>query len=238
MPLLKVSDLQHPRLYVRSNIKDVTIKDLLDIAKNNKDEKKNLVWPFPPIEVVKEGKKFEILDGNRRTMVAKELKFSEIPATIKDIKSPSDRFLYQIQANLHGMMLDKDQRDGSIRTLNVKFKMSLEQLSKAFKLTKASISRILKGKQRKTGPRKGKAERQDSSQENGEDFSSKSFMERTLFLADEYAHNRVEIYEFLGKAKETNKARLSELIANLNSFTEMLNTYLEGKSNESLGKAT
>lgn len=232
MPLLKVSELQHPHLYVRSNIKDVTIKDLLDVAKNNKNEKKELVWPFPPIEVVKDGKKFEILDGNRRTKVAKLLKLSEIPATIKDIKSPADRFLYQIQANLHGLMLDKDQRDNSIRLLGSKFKMSLEQLAKTFKLTKASISRILKGKQRKTGPRKQTRQNQPE-QDNSKDFAPKGFMERTLFIADEYAKNRVDISEFLKKAGGVNKSKLAELIANLNSLTVMLEGCMEEKQNES-----
>ena len=106
MPLLKVKDLEHPKLYVRSSIKDVKIKDLLDLAKGNKDEKKKIIWPFPPIDVAKDGTKFEILDGNRRTKVAKSLKLTEIPATIRDIKNPADRFLFQIKSNLHSIGSD------------------------------------------------------------------------------------------------------------------------------------
>lgn len=219
MELLKVSQLRHPKLYVRSQVNDVTIKDLLDIARFNKNDKKELVWPFPPIDVVKDNGNFEILDGNRRTRVAKALKILEIPATIKNIKSPADRFLFQIQSNLHGLMLDKDQRDGSIRLLNTKFKLSLESLSKTFKLTKASISRILAKKQRKEGSRKTTKQ---ESKSNAESFNPTSFVKDLISLASEYAKNRVKFSEFLDKLVPPDKAKAVELVTNLNSLVSML----------------
>ena len=225
MELLKVSLLKHPKLYVRVNVNDTTIKDLLEVAKFNKNEKKDLVWPFPPIDVVKDGTTFEILDGNRRTKVAKELKIAEIPANIKNIKDPADRFLFQVQSNLHGLMLDKDQRDSSIRLLNTKFKMSLESLSKTFKLTKASISRILSKKQRKEGSRQ-----QGNRPQNGSGFNPGNFVDGLFRLANDYAQHRVKLSEFLDKAGKIDKAKAAEFLTNLNSLVSMLEaTLLKGE---------
>lgn len=227
MELLKVSQLRHPKLYVRN--KDVTIKDLLDLARFNKNDKKELVWPFPPIDVVKNGSNFEILDGNRRSKVAKELKIEVIPANIMTIKSPTDRFLYQIKSNLHGLMLDKDQRDGSIRLLNTKFKLSLENLSKTFKLTKASISRILAKKQRKEGPRKTTKQETKS---NSQDFNPANFLKEVVIMATEYAKNRVKLSEFLEKAQGLDKAKAVELLTNINSLVVLLETSLIEKESK------
>ena len=225
MELLKVSQLRHPKLYVRAHVNDITIKDLLDIARFNKNEKKEIVWPFPPIDVVKEGDNFEILDGNRRTRVAKLLKIEAIPAIIKSIKSPVDRFLFQIQSNLHGLMLDKNQRDNSIRLLNTKFKLSPDNLSKTFKLTQASISRILSRKQRKEGPRKTTVKKQATSNTN-EVFTPGSFMKQLIHLTSEYAVHRLKISDFLGQADKRDKSKTIEFITNLNSLTSMLETSL------------
>lgn len=227
MELLKVSQLRHPKLYVRSN--DITIKDLLDIAKFNKNDKKQLVWPFPAIDVVKDGSNFEILDGNRRTRVAKALKIEAIPATIKTIKSPVDRFLFQIQSNLHGLMLDKDQRDSSIRLLNTKFKLSLENLAKTFKLTKASISRILSKKQRKEGPRKTTKQ---ESKSNSQSFNPANFLREVVVLAFEYAKNRIKLSEFLEHTQDLDKAKAVEFLTNINSLVVLLETSLIEKESK------
>ena len=232
--LLNVKELYHPKLYVRMKIKDVNIKDLLDIAKNNKDEKKQLVWPFPAIEVVKNGKAYEILDGNRRTMVAKALKVEAIPAKILEIKDPGERYLYQIKANLHGMMLDKDQRDNAIRLLAVQFKMKPEDLTKEFKLTKASISRILNKKQRKTEPRK----RPTENREGEGDFSPTNLMERSFYIAEEFSVHGRDMKEFLNKLENPNKDNLTKLAQNLAGFVLVIQTYLRLEKNGNSGKTT
>jgi hypothetical protein len=190
--------------------------------------KKSIEWPFPALDIspVKEDEtkkegtaprskakkktlkktfKYEINDGGHRFTVAKRLKMPAIEATIKNLKPGLDRYLEQYRTNLHGLQLDKDQRDDFIRTCVQVFGAKQRQLAKDTGLDEASISRIIHEKQRIKGPRKKATKRErETFTGNGADDTSTippaemsvaGFLERLQILMNEVPRLQTKLLE-------------------------------------------
>lgn len=155
-----------------------------------KGKKIKVEWPFPPIEVARNEKQvlsptekgqkpsdvkkklkttkkyfpYELIDGIHRMTVARRIKMKELPATIKQITDPAERFLEQYKTNggPRGLRLDKDDRDNAIRLMSKEFNISQKKLVEITGLDQTSISRIIAVKQRKEGPRKSSSKKDSS----------------------------------------------------------------------------
>jgi hypothetical protein len=210
-----------------SDLMDVVVKAHGSLFKEGKPVDwhdligKKLSWPFhTPIEVARnmpekgkplkksesavEGKKkgkvfkpFELIDGGHRLTVWRRLKQKELPAIIKDIKDPGERFKEQYETNSsHGLRLDKDQRDDYVRVAHTVYKKSLSILAKETGLHRNSIIRILAEKQRKKEPRKKRGEF-SSAQTVQSDMSVQGFLERLQILTAALPKLKNEIKKFL-----------------------------------------
>ena len=234
-----------------------------------------LKWPFPPIEVArnpkqilppaKKGEKasdtkkklkgekkyfaYELIDGMHRLTVARRLKLKEIDATIKQTTDAAERFLLQFQTNSgpRGIRFDKDDRDNAIRILAKEFNYSLKKLVEETGLNVGSISRILSGKQRKTGPRKKATPRTqvDGAMQSSDTKSNvaastnveapatktkaasmtvEGWTERLKICCAEFPTMRKELIKFLETAP--NKSALVNLTNRVKEINEILNTIL------------
>lgn len=154
-------------------------------------------WPFPPIEVARNEKQvlppagkdatsaatkkklkaakkkyfpYELIDGSHRIAVARRIGMKEIPATIKSILDPAERFLEQYKSNggPRGLRLDKADRDNAIRILSREYQFSQKKLVEETGLDQTSISRIISGKQRREGPRKAATKKDGATTPAGE----------------------------------------------------------------------
>jgi hypothetical protein len=221
---------------------------------------KKLTWPFhTPIELAKNptptpgkalkkseatlegrGKKkgrvfkpFELIDGGHRLTVWRRLKQKEIPATIKDIKDPAERFKEQYETNSsHGLRLDKDQRDNYVRVAHTVYRKSLSILAKETGLHRNSIIRILAEKQRKKTPRQKKGEF-TTGQSLQSDMSVQGFIDRIQILTTAFPRLKDQIKAFLIENITTSgKSKLSSLVSQVRDIATTLEAPLiQGVSN-------
>ncbi len=241
-----------------SDLMDVVVKTHGHLFKDGKATdwheliSKKLTWPFhTPIEIVKNPaprkekkpdktkkkekafKPFELIDGGHRLTVWRRLKQKELPATIKDIKDPAERFREQYETNSsHGLRLDKDQRDNYVRVAHTIYKKSLSILAKETGLHRNSIIRILAEKQRKKGPRQKRGEF-DRVEVVASDMTVQGFLERLQTLTVVFPTMKDQITIFLtDNLTSSGRSKLVAFIAAIRLISSHLEKSLtEGKVN-------
>jgi ParB-like chromosome segregation protein Spo0J len=162
--------------YVRLAISKAHVDDLASILDDAR--RAGSRWPFPAIDVTplrdpdeiperergertkeirawQQGYRWVVLDGVHRFSAATQIDWKEkIPSRPVAIATVADALVHQLQANLrHGLRLDPQAREQVIRDLIRDFKLSQKKVARIVGLSTASVSRILTGKQLKTGPR-------------------------------------------------------------------------------------
>lgn len=207
--LLKLSDIQVPKVYVRKR-KASHVEYLLEIAKAAQG------WPFDPVEVApnakpeasankdkkkpaKKQKPWELLDGQHRIKVAELLKLKEIPAKEKNIKDPGARFLEQYLTNMkHGLRLDPVERADAVRRMVKEFQLKAALVAKETGFHPSSISRILKGKQGigyapESMRREKKTANYDGAPQSGGIFTPAQFADHLAIMVSDYPRQKAGI---------------------------------------------
>lgn len=204
------------------------------VLAKNPDPQKGEKLKGPHAKETGKGKKrgkvfkgYELLDGATRMTVWRRLGQKEIPAEIKTVTDPGQRFAIQYRTNAgHGLRLDKDSRDNAVRIFHNAYKWSLNQLAKETGMDRSSITRILADKQRKKGPReKGKGSFVESAGHEAE-MSVQGFHERLMSLLSNFPRITPTLRDFLSKVPEQNREKLVTIARQVRDIATLYETVI------------
>ena len=135
---VKLSDLIYDKkLYPRVEVNWVTVVSYTDAMRAGEK--------FPPIEVLKQGDKWLVVDGWHRGHAAKAAHLDTIEAVLTKAVSEQEQFLRAVETNLrHGRGLSPYEKAMIAQRLSsTEFKWSLSKVSGFLHMTKDSLRRMI-----------------------------------------------------------------------------------------------
>jgi hypothetical protein len=200
--LVKMKDIRLPDLYIRAKgPDDAHLAHLRAVIKDSLEDQEKLTpenWPLDAIIVQetepKRGRRYEIIEGVHRYMLAHDLKLDAVPCEIRKYESVADAHAAQLTENLKKKLgIDLDSRDTWVRMLVNTDGIKQDAVAKIAGLSKASVSKILKGEQRgegrkKAGKRKGK-KRGKKSKVGSNGFDAGTWYSTLYELTGDYEKN-------------------------------------------------
>ena len=135
---VKLEDLEFDKkLYQRVEANWVTVVSYTDAMRAGEK--------FPPIEVVKRGDKWLVIDGWHRSQAAKAAKLDSIEATVIKAASEQEQFLRAVETNLrHGRGLSPYEKAiVAQRLASTEFQWSQSKVCGFLHMTKESLVRMI-----------------------------------------------------------------------------------------------
>ncbi len=216
--MLAVDKIQAPAHYIREKLNREVVKEWTALLKERGR------YFFPPVEVwippdgLAEGMTHELIDGNKRHASAKAAGLDKIPAVPLVFKKPEDAFARQYIANAeNGEFLSKVQRNHYITVMKTIYKLNGAAIAKITKLSKAQVSRIVRGI---------KGGHKEAPARPSQTFSARSFLDDLANMCDAFSAREKTVLAFLKqKYGDSLAEKVSEALSDLaEALTEALKT--------------
>jgi len=207
---LSLNKIKPPTFYIRGDVKEDHVKDLIDVVRNNPAKE----WPFDDPLIVRpldtpepckrtmsgeSGKvEYELIAGMSRSLALVACKRKNGLCEVRNFKTDADALLAQYEADDHpGLKLDRDARGRFIVEMRDTHKLTLRQIGEKIGLDESSVSRILRGLQAhgKTGQRAGQKKKpKKKKKKNGATGNGKE-----VYTAAYWFEMLAELVELFGK---------------------------------------